>query len=360
MIEAEEDSILGYAGQSALPGWREAWLEYQTMMRRLAVPVLISLLLAGALGASFADEAPPLEAVWHLPASVIGDPSLPAGIASGSDGSVYVVEVGVNRVQKFDSDGRLLERWGAPQGQAGNLEKPFGVAVGPDDSVYVTEMGRAQVRHFDAQGEELGAWGGFGVQHGRFREVRGIAVSAESQVYVVDGQNRRVQCFNAKGRFLSAWGEDVLESPIDVAVTPAGDVLVTDVGCRCVHRFTGQGRWLASWRPTDGFRAFDFWPQGVAVASDGSVFVCDPGAGQVLEFSSEGLFLRRWPDPSARPGSFRIVPTRRLREIMWPLADRNASADRLELRTPLSVGVDPAQRLLVLDRGLAQVRIYKH
>ena len=328
-------------------------------MCRLAVPVLSILFLVAVLPATFADEAPPLEAVWPLPAGIIGDPTLPAGIASSSDGSVYVVEVGINRVQKFDAEGRLLERWGAPAGEPGSLEKPFGIAVGPDDSVYVTEMGRAQVRHFDPHGAELGAWGGFGAQNGRFRGPRGIAVNAESRVYVVDGENHRIQCFGPDGQFLNAWGSTALVSPVDVAVMPQGDLLVTDVGCRCVHRFTAHGESRGELRPTDGFAPSAFWPQSVTVARDGTVFVADPWAGQVLEFSSEGRFLHRWPDPDKALKTFRIVPAQGTREGVPPVYNPQHAWDRAELKTPLAVDVDSSQRLLLIDRGLAQVRIYR-
>ncbi|HET9234358.1 MAG TPA: hypothetical protein VFP10_09485, partial [Candidatus Eisenbacteria bacterium] len=84
--------------------------------------------------------------------------------------------------------------------------KPFGVAVGPDDSVYVTELGRNRVRHFDAAGMELRSWGGLGTEPGKFWEPRGIAVDPEGHVYVVDGENHRVQCFTNTGDFLHTWG----------------------------------------------------------------------------------------------------------------------------------------------------------
>jgi len=358
-IGAEEDSIPGRRGAK-----RQAWVwkasglpGVSPVMPRSAVPVLA--LLALFFNASYADEPPPLEAAWHLSPSVLRDATLPAGIASGSDGSVYVVEVGIDRIQKFDPDGQLVARWGAPKGEAGDLEKPFGIAVGPDDSVYVTEMGRAQVRHFDGHGRELKSWGGFGTKDGRFREPRGIAVNSGGQVYVVDGQNGRVQCFSAEGRFLNAWGDSTLSSPIDIAVTPAGDVLVTDVGSHCVHRFRTDGQFLESWRPTDGFTATGFWPQSLAVASNGTVYVADPWAAEVLEFSAEGRFLRRWPDHEPGPFPFQITPVRGTGERLPPTGPPNIPLDRRELKTPLALDVDASQRLLVVDRGLAQVRIYR-
>jgi len=328
-------------------------------MRRLAVPVLSLAVGLVWLQAAFADEAPPLEAVWQLPLGPIGDPTLPASIASGSDGSVYVVEAGLNRVLKFGADGQVLERWGVSAGEAGALEKPFGIVVGSDDLVYVTEMGRARVRHFDAHGAELGSWGGFGGKDGRFREPRGITVNAEGHVFVVDGENHRIQSFNADGHFMRAWGEKALVSPVDIAVMPSGDLLVTDVGSRCIYRFTSQGNVLESWRPTDGFAAFDFWPQSIAVGANRTVFVTDPWAGQVIEFSGEGRFVRRWPDPDRQLKTFRIVPAQGTGEGVPPVFNPQESRARAELKTPLAVDVDASQRIFLIDRGLAQVRIYK-
>jgi hypothetical protein len=116
---------------------------------------------------------------------------------------------------------------------------------------------------------------------------------------------------------------------------------------------------LASWRTTDGFEALVFWPQSIAIGADGNAFVTDPWAGQVIEFSSEGRFLRRWPDPDKGLKTFRIVPTRPTGEGVPPVSNPQQAWERAELKTPLAVDVDASQRLLLIDRGLAQVRIYR-
>ena len=131
---------------------------------------------------------------------------------------------------------------------------------------------------------------------------------------------------------------------------------MTDVGSRSVHRFTTDGTFLESWRPTD---ALGFWPQSLAVAANGTVYVADPWAAQILEFSPEGRFLRRWPDPDSDPFPFHIAPVRSPGEGLSPTKTPNALVDRRDLKTPLALEVDASQRLLVVDRGLAQVRIYR-
>jgi DNA-binding beta-propeller fold protein YncE len=188
-------------------------------------------------------------------------------------------------------------------------------------------------------------------------------VDAAGEVLVVDGENHRIQRFTAEGRFLESWGKEGEEPgafrvPVGIAVTPTGDVLVTDVGNRCVHRFSAEGRFRDAWRPTDGFDAHAFRPQSIAVTSRGTVFVADPWSAQVLEFDQGGGFLGRWPGtPSSAPPP-RLRPLVGQGEGTTSPRDMDRAPGLTELLLPVALAVDPEDRLLVLDRGRGQARIY--
>jgi DNA-binding beta-propeller fold protein YncE len=62
----------------------------------------------------------PVEQVW----SINGDPNpfnTPDGIALDPQGSLYVMDSGNSRIQKFDSDGNLLTMWGSLGSDAGEF-----------------------------------------------------------------------------------------------------------------------------------------------------------------------------------------------------------------------------------------------
>lgn len=156
------------------------------------VLLLTAFVASGFLGESAAAtnlEPPPQRVLeWGLASRAGGVPTDPSGLAVDSTGSVYVVELGANRIQKFSSSGRLIDRWGVSPPDPDAFMNPFGIAVGPDDSVYVTEVGRDAVRRLDSRGRELDRWGSTGDGPGEFRDPLGIAVDRAGNVYVVDGE----------------------------------------------------------------------------------------------------------------------------------------------------------------------------
>jgi tripartite motif-containing protein 71 len=126
-----------------------------------------------------------------------------------SDGSVYVVDMGNHRIQKFDTSTnvlpQLLTKWGgsAEAGhassplarEAGQLRSPWGIAVDGAGDVYVADTGNHRIEKFDREGNFITQWGGFGNGEGQFNFPYGIAVDAKGSVFVVDSGNTRVQQF---------------------------------------------------------------------------------------------------------------------------------------------------------------------
>ncbi len=144
----------------------------------------------------------------------------PAGIATAPDGSVYVVDDGNNRIQHFDINGNLINKWGNPGGNYGQLNGPLGVAVAPDGSVYVADTNNQRVLKFDKNGNYIARLNGW------FYEPFNVAVAPDGSVYVADTWNDRVQKFDSNGNFITLWGTSA--APTAIAVGPDGSVYVTD------------------------------------------------------------------------------------------------------------------------------------
>jgi DNA-binding beta-propeller fold protein YncE len=81
----------------------------------------------------------------------------PTGIAlDESNGWVYVVDAGNNRVQKFDSRGNFLKVWGTSDIGDGQFQAPGAITVDESGSVYVADTGSHRVQKFDSRGGYLG------------------------------------------------------------------------------------------------------------------------------------------------------------------------------------------------------------
>ena len=147
----------------------------------------------------------------------------PEGLASDSDGNIYVADETNHRVQKLDPDGGMLWKVGAtgPDGRprAGTAPGEFmmhrAVATDHDDNLYVGDSQNNRVQSFDSSGRFRFMFGSQGNGPGQFGGVsgpNGIAVDEDGFIWVSDthtalGGNNRVQKFDQQGRFISSFGE---------------------------------------------------------------------------------------------------------------------------------------------------------
>ncbi len=232
-----------------------------------------------------------------------GQFSQPRGIASGHDGSIYVVDTGNLRVQKFDASGKFVAQWGqigSGDGQFALVQGfgPTGIAVGPDGSVYVADTWNHRIQHFAADGKFLGKWGQYGsarqgdpsAQLG-FYGPRGIAVDSRGTVYVTDTGNRRVMVFDAQGNFIRQFGSfgtgpGQFDEPIGITFDGTGNLLVADTRNQRIQRLAPDGSYLgqfpAHWSTAGINEVY------LAVDSRGEIIATDPLGHRILVYEPSG------------------------------------------------------------------------
>jgi tripartite motif-containing protein 71 len=218
-----------------------------------------------------------------------GQFNLPQGIAVDASGSVYVVDFGNARVQKFDSDGRLLLQWGGRGNAAGQLNQPVGIAVDEQGHIYVSDVGNERVQKFDSDGGFLLEWGGFGAGNGQFHTPRGLAVDRGGHVYVVDSGNHRVQKFSSRGSFLAKWGTPGTGNgqfflPFGIALDAAGSVYVADTMNHRLQRFDSEGRFLTQWGEWGQGEGLFNSPTGIAIDTEGNIYIADSVNNRLQKF----------------------------------------------------------------------------
>lgn len=106
-------------------------------------------------------------------------------------------------------------------------------------------------------------------------------------------------------RFLLEWGRrgkgvGELDSPIGIAVDPAGRICVTDFKNQRLLRFTPEGG------PAGGFPLPAPQPGGIAIAADGSIYVAHWNQHKVAVYSEEGRLLREWGTKGDGDGEFNL------------------------------------------------------
>jgi DNA-binding beta-propeller fold protein YncE len=183
-----------------------------------------------------------------------GDPSMlykPAGLAVTPDGSrVYAVDIGgsssnEHKIVVFNGiTGEHLEDLGKRGSGPGEFNLPRDVTIAPDGTIYVIDGGNFRVQKFDKNGKFLTTFGTIGRNPGQFSRPKEGAVDPSGNLYVVDTAFGNFQIFNAKDQLLMAIGSrgnvngpGVYSLPAGIAVDDDGRIYVVDQYFRKVDVF---------------------------------------------------------------------------------------------------------------------------
>jgi DNA-binding beta-propeller fold protein YncE len=88
-----------------------------------------------------------------------------------------------------------MAKWGSDGTGNGQFSSPRGITVGSDGSVYVADFDLNRIQRFDLQGTFLNTWGSAGAGNGQFSYMEGIAVHSDCAAFIVDSENFQVQVF---------------------------------------------------------------------------------------------------------------------------------------------------------------------
>ncbi len=248
------------------------------------------------------------------------------GLAIDQQGSLFVVDNGNNRIQKFDPTGNFIILWGNFGAANANFHNPTGIACDGKGDVYVVDTNNHRVQKFDGKlGGYLMKFGSRGNGEGQFNAPWGIAVDrVRGYIYVVDSANFRVQKFDMTGEFIMSWGsfgngDGQFYFPRGVAVDQSdGTVYIVDMGNHRIQKFdTGTNvlpQLLAKWGGSSeaGHASSPLAqeagqlrsPWGIALDAAGDVYVTDTGNHRVEKFDREGNFITQWGGFGGGDGQF--------------------------------------------------------
>jgi len=238
------------------------------------------------------------------------------GLCVDQQGSLFAVDNGNNRIQKFDNAGNFIILWGNFGSANSNFHNPTGIACDGKGDVWVVDTNNHRVQKFDGKlGGYLMKFGSRGNGEGQFNSPWGIAVDrVRGYVYVVDSANFRVQKFDMNGEFIMSWGsfgngDGQFYFPRGVAVDQAdGFVYVVDMGNHRIQKFDTStnvlpqllAKWGGSAEPGHASSPLAQEagqlrsPWGITVDGAGDVYVTDTGNHRIEKFDKEGNFITQW------------------------------------------------------------------
>ncbi|HEX6293026.1 MAG TPA: RHS repeat-associated core domain-containing protein [Herpetosiphonaceae bacterium] len=315
--------------------------------------------------------------------------SAPEGIAVSPDGSVFIADMGNNRIRKVSPDGIITTVAGTGAagfsgdgGPATNAQfsRVTDITLGPDGSLYIADQDNYRIRKVSPDGiittvAGTGVWGFSGdgglATNARLAYPEGVVLAPDGSLYIADTYNHRIRKVGPNGIITTMAGTAAagfsgdggaattarLNSPTDVVVARDGSVYVSDQGNRRVRRIgptgmigtvAGGGEWGDR---ADGRLATKtyLYPQGLVLDADHTLYLGDGDRVRRVQSVLPGF-----------SGGDLAVPSADGRELY----QFSATGRHLRTRDALTgdilstFGYDAAGRLITItDRAGLQTRI---
>jgi sugar lactone lactonase YvrE len=232
----------------------------------------------------------------------------PQGLATDSNGNIYVADTLNNRIRQITPNGVVSTIAGTGvagfadgPAAAAQFDGPAGIVVAANGTLYVTDNHRVraisggQVTTLAGTGEASFTDGvGFAV---RFSSPTGIAIDSDGILYVADKNNRRIRRVAQDGTVSTLVILGVTSAPAALTVASDGTVYVADAGDHRILKVTPvgvvstlAGSGVAGFADGLGGLASFHTPSGIALdEAAGVMYVADQGTHRIRKVGLDGL-----------------------------------------------------------------------
>jgi len=299
-----------------------------------------------------------------------------------NNGDLFVLDVGRNRVLKFDRDGSFLFQFASYGSGPGQIDSAGDIATDGDGYLYIADSGNNRVVRFDQDGNFILSFGREGLGRGELVKPYFVSVKSDGLVAVVDrGAFRREfreHPFSAeKGRADPEWLESVIIEELtdrEVALAQRVKYLEERLSRGEVVAEEGKGDQEEAERfPEKYIKVFRriqlFSPEGkfvdkinfkvdmndeelhdlafLSVDPLGYIYLLDQDRHVIRKYSAKGYLLPRWKDVE-KVYAVRVVDERNLsREDYGDVdrdLDRESRENHIKVQQALSVNYDVTER----------------
>jgi tripartite motif-containing protein 71 len=188
-------------------------------------------------------------------------------------------------------------------GAASGLRNPRGIAVDGAGNVYVVDVGNDRIVKFDASGKELLTFGKKGSGPEQFLQAWVAAISPQGNLLVLDSETSWIQVFAPSGKFLNRVGGDIgFYHPKGMAILPNGTVAVADTGGNRIVLIGPDGKLQGSPWKSAGNQPF-VQPTDVYADSRGGLHVYQGASAKtpslIFHLGPTGELASKWIAPEA-------------------------------------------------------------
>ncbi len=212
-----------------------------------------------------------------------------AGLALSAENKIYAIDAW-NRIVQFDEFGACIKEWSS--NQPGLLKNPVALSRDSQGSLYILDQSKGALLKFDAQLNLLDTWDKFDLKAIAEDSPHGLAISREDSVFILDAGSGRVRRFNVNG----VWQESVrLERPADYACAPCALLIDTNAQWLIADNFLGlnlynpQGQWIARWGADGLGNGQAVKIRSLARDAQGNILLTDSALHQIIKLSAKQL-----------------------------------------------------------------------
>jgi sugar lactone lactonase YvrE len=199
----------------------------------------------------------------------------PIGVASDTNGEIYLSDSVLKRVFIFDKEGKYLREIGSDL-----FSRPAGIAI-DEERLYVVDTHGHKIFAFSKKGGSfLFSFGKNGTGNGEFNYPTNIFAGKDKFLYITDSMNFRVQIFDSNGNFISTFGKHGdgsgdFSKPKGIAVDSEGNIYVADAQFDAIQIFDKEGRLLLAFGDTGRGKGQLILPAGLFIDKQDKIYVAD-------------------------------------------------------------------------------------
>ena len=241
-----------------------------------------------------------------------GEFSFASAIARDASGSVYVVDQGNNRIQKFNSSGVYQSQFGTSGSGNGQFASPAGIAIDGSGNIWVVDKDNSRIQKFNSSGVYQSQFGTFGTGNGQFNQPTALAIDGSGNIWVADTANNRIQKFNSSGVYQSQFGtvgsgNGQFWFPSGIVVDGSGNLYVLDTNNNRVQKFNSSHTYQSQYGTYGTGNGQFYNPQGIAIDGSGNIWVADTNNERLQKFNSSGVYQSQFGTYGSAEGQFANV-----------------------------------------------------
>lgn len=220
---------------------------------------------------------------------------MPHGLEFDKDNNIWITDVGLQQILKFNQDGELLKVIGEARvlgNDSIHFALPTDLVSAPDGSFYVSDgYGNSRVVKYSKDNSFLFDWGKNGPDHklnrgnneGEFDTPHGIDLDKNMNVYVADRENNRIQKFNSEGNFLTQWQNKSAHQLYSVAVDHKNNYLLA-IDYDSIAKASKILRFDLDLNPDMQFNSPNTRYHDIAIDNEGTIYVGDIAGNKIQKF----------------------------------------------------------------------------